>query len=439
MNNQTIQSNSQLPRIPAPIDIWIGADWADQAHVLAVRTRSGAPRTCSLEQKPELLDQFFLGLRQEHPQSRIGVCIEQTRGALIYALMKYDFLVIYSINPRSLADFRRAFCGSGAKSDPSDAQLLCEMGFKHQERLRPLQVEDTGTRKLRLLVEARRGFVDRNTSVLNEFGAVLKCYYPLMMDLFEGNLNSQVACDFLRRWPHLAALKGAKPATLRAFFYDHNCRCEQRIQQRLEAIAKAVPLTEDEAIVEPLQLQALALAELLCVLGKEIKKYDERIQSAFNKHSEAWLFRDLPGAGPVIAPRLAALFGTQRANWPSALDLLCRTGVAPVQKQSGNQCLVQFRWARPKFLHQTMVEFAKCSLRFCGWAKLLYEDQLGKGKSRFSAMRMVAFKWIRILWHCWTQRVAYDERTYVLGLQRRNVKLYQSLYGNPAGELVKNP
>src|SRR5438477_10875437 len=67
MNNHTIQSNSLLPLVPAPIDIWIGADWADQAHVLAICTRSGATRTCSLEQKPELLDQFFLGLRQEHP------------------------------------------------------------------------------------------------------------------------------------------------------------------------------------------------------------------------------------------------------------------------------------------------------------------------------------------------------------------------------------
>src|SRR5438132_368058 len=284
MNNQTIQSNSQLPPVPAPIDIWMGADWAGQAHVLAIRTSNGVTRTCSVEQKPELLDQFFLGLRQEHPQSRIGVCIEQTRGALIYALMKYDFLVIYSINPRSLADFRRAFYVSGAKSDPSDAQLLCEMGCKHQERLRPLQLEDACTRKLRLLVEARRSFVDRNTSVLNEFGAVLKCYYPLMIELFEGNLDSQVTCDFLSRWPNLTALKRAKPAALRAFFYAHNCRCEQRIEQRLEAIAKAVPLTEDQAIVEPLQLQSLALADLLCVLAREIKKYDERIHSVFNEH-----------------------------------------------------------------------------------------------------------------------------------------------------------
>ena len=435
MNRPTIQSNSQPT---APLDIWIGADWADQAHVLAIRTPTGI-RTCSVEHKPELLDQFFLELHQQHPHSRIGVCIEQTRGALIYALMKYDFLVLYCINPRSLADFRRAFCVSGAKSDPTDTQLLCEMGYKHQDRLRPMQLEDTATRTLRLLVEARRNFVDRNTSALNELTAVLKCYYPLMIELFGEHLSSQAACDFLRRWPNLAVLKRAKTTSLRAFFYDHNSRSHERIEERLKNIAKAVALTEDPAIVEPLQLQALGLAELICTLREQIKKCDEKIQAVFRGHSEAWLFRELPGAGPVLAPRLAALFGTQRGNWPSALDLLCRTGVAPVQKQSGKQRLVQFRWARPKFLHQTVVEFAKCSLRFCNWAKLLYEDQLAKGKSRFSAIRMVAFKWIRILWHCWTHRIAYDEPTYVRGLQRRGIKLYESLYPNLEPATGKNP
>src|ERR1043165_7559925 len=435
MNKPSLQSNSQAS---PSFDIWIGADWADQVHVLAIRTNTGT-RTCSLEHKPELLDRFFLDLHRQNPQSRMGVCIEQTRGALIYALMKYDFLVLYCINPRSLADFRRAFCVSGAKSDPSDAQLLCEMGCKHQDRLRPLQLEDSATRTLRLLVEGRRSFVDRNTSALNELGAVLKCYYPLMMDLFEGRLNSHAACEFLRRWPNLAAVKKVKATTLRAFFYQHNCRSEQRIRQRLESIARAVALTEDCAIVQPLQLQAMGLAELLNALRQQIKNYDEHIQTIFQEHSEAGFFAALPGAGPVLAPRLAALFGTQRANWPSALDLLCRTGVAPVQKQSGKQCLVQFRWARPKFLHQTVVEFAKCSLRFCSWAKLLYADQLTKGKTRFSAIRMVAFKWIRILWRCWTQRVAYDEATYLRGLQRRGVKLYEALYPDLATATLKNP
>ena len=62
-----------------------------------------------MDQKPEKLDEFFLGLRAQHPQGRIAVGIEQSRGPVLYALMKYDFLALYPVNPRTLADYRRAF------------------------------------------------------------------------------------------------------------------------------------------------------------------------------------------------------------------------------------------------------------------------------------------------------------------------------------------
>ena len=83
--------------------------------------------------------------------------LEQSRGALLYALLKYSFLRLYPVNPRCLADFRRAMVASGAKGDPSDADLLCELGCKHGERLRELELEDEATRQLVLLNEHRRG------------------------------------------------------------------------------------------------------------------------------------------------------------------------------------------------------------------------------------------------------------------------------------------
>ena len=136
----------------------------------------------------------------------------------------------------------------------------------------------------------------------------------------------------------------------------------------------------------------------------------------------------MPGAGRVLAPRLAAIFGTRRENWGSAEDLQRRTGVAPVRKQSGQMEQVFFRRARPKFVHQTMVEFAKCSTQFCAWARLFYEDQLKKGKSKFAAIRALAFKWLRILYRCWKDRMVYDEAKYLSSLQAKGVKLYESLY-----------
>ena len=432
MTNDSIQTNSSAatePTTPAPIVCWVGLDWADQKHCLVVRTSpTGPPKTNHVDQKPEKLDEFFLGLRTQHPQGRIAVAIEQSRGPVLYALMKYDFLVLYPINPRTLADYRRAFKLSGAKDDPLDADLLCELVCQHADRLRPLAVEDLATRKLRLLTEARRDFVGERTALSNRLGATLKCYYPLALELVGEDLSSLMAMALLRRWPNLAKLQAAKPATLRAFFYAHNSRSEDKIVARLEAIKKARPLTEDPALVEPLQLQMQRLGAHLCTVQQTIDQYDEKIRQVFATHTQAWLFAPLPGAGPVLAPRLAAAFGTIQANFQEALDLLCFSGVAPVRRQSGNQATVHFRYARPIFLHQSIVEFAKCSIGKCDWARLLYEHELKNGKSKWMAIRKLAFKWIRILWRCWQARQPYDEVKYLRSLQRDHVELYCSLY-----------
>ena len=413
----------------APIVAWIGLDWADQKHHLSVRTLDGAPpKAYQVEHKPQALDQWLLQLRQQHPQGRLAVCLEQSRGPVLYALMKYDFLVIYPVHPRCLADFRRAFCVSGAKADPSDADLLSEMGLKHHERLRAFQPDDPATRQRRFLTEARRGFVDQRTAHVNQLLATLKCYYPVAVELVGQNLEGPMGLEFLRRWPNLTQLQKAKPGTLRAFFYAHNSRSEEKIDQRLATVKTAVPLSEDPAIVQSLQLQALGLARQLTALQKTLAEYDQQIREVFATHGEKSLFASLPGAGEVLAPRLAAAFGTLRGNLGAALDWLCYSGVAPVQRQSGQQKTVHFRFARPKFLHQSLVEFAKCSLGQCEWARLCYEDQLQKGKGKYAAIRVLAFKWVRLLWRCWQDRVNYDEVKYLRSLQKHGVKLYESLY-----------
>jgi transposase len=427
MNSQPTQTDSVAP--PPPIVCWLGLDWADQKHCISVRTTPRGPSQRSfVEQKPEVLDEFFLGLRAQHPQGRIAVAIEQSHGPALYALLKYDFLVIYPVNPRSLADYRRAFNVSGAKDDPRDADLLSEMVSLHADRLRALELEEPVTRQLRLLTEHRRDFVGDRTQISNQLTAALKCYYPLALDIVGESLTEKMGLEFLGRWPNLAALQKAKPAVLRTFFQKHNSRSEEKIAARLAAIAKAKPLTDDPALVQPLEFQAVRLVAQLRTLAQTIASYDERIKIMFAQHSEARLFEGLPGAGPALAPRGPAAFGTKRANFPSPTDLLCFSGVAPVQKQSGNQKVIHFRYARPLFLHQTMVEFAKCSIGQCEWAKLLYQKERKEGKGRWAAIRIIAFKWMRILWRCWQDREPYDEVRYLRGLQQHGVALYAPLY-----------
>jgi transposase len=279
-----------------------------------------------------------------------------------------------------------------------------------------------------LLTEDRRTFVQDGTLLSNRLGQTLKCYYPVALEVIGEKLTTPMALEFLRRWPNLAQLQAAKPGTLRGFFYEQNSRSEDRIKERLAAIAQARPLTEDPALLEPLQQRMQGLVGQLRGLAKTLEHYDAEIRTVFKSLPLAHLFADLPGAGPALAPRLAAAFGTIHGNFPSVEDLLSFSGVAPVLVQSGATQRVHFRYARPIFLHQSFVEFAKCSIPKCEWARLLYEHELKQGKKKWVAIRKVAFKWIRILWRCWRDGKAYDETTYLRSLQRHGVTLYQSLY-----------
>src|SRR5438045_2795404 len=73
--------------------------------------------------------------------------------------------------------------------------------------------------------------------------------------------------------------------------------------------------------------------------------------------------------------------------WLKALGqrFAIRSGVAPRRVQSGNTCRVSRRLAKPQFLHQTWIEFAKCSVLQCHWARDFVETNKGEGKSLASS------------------------------------------------------
>ena len=73
---------------------------------------------------------------------------------------------------------------------------------------------------------------------------------------------------------------------------------------------------------------------------------------------------------------------------------------------------------------QTFHQYANISIRYSVWAKALYEHLRAKGKGRHAAIRVVAFKWIRIMFRCWQERTPYDEIAYIKTLQKRGSYLF---------------
>src|ERR1700758_4004100 len=103
---------------------YVAIDWADRKHYWQLADAEG--KQCQrgdLLHKPEEIDTWVAGLLTRFPDGSLAVCLEQSRGALIYQLAKYGRLVLYPVHPTMMNKFRQAFFPSGAKGDPGDADL----------------------------------------------------------------------------------------------------------------------------------------------------------------------------------------------------------------------------------------------------------------------------------------------------------------------------
>lgn len=400
---------------------YIGLDWGDQKHAFALSTQAQKQpeETGTLVNAPEALHHWLEQLAERFAGQPVALALETSRGPLIHLFTAYPWLTLFPIHPATSARYRSAFTPSGAKDDQPDALLLLELVRDHRPKLRSLQPADPTTRQLAALVELRRDLVDRRTQVVLQLNSLLKSYFPQALELLGHDLTSGLALAFLRRWPDPLALKLARPSSLEKLYFRNAVRSETVIAKRLALLPGLRPLTTDESVLMPARWHLAALLEQLQGFTKHIELIEKQIQILFKAHPEAHLFRDLPGAGKALQPRLLVAFGEDRSIYPDPSSLQKYSGLAPVIEKSGRQCWVHWRWQAPRFLRQTFIEWAGQTVIYSTWAGEYYRAMKAKGKGHHVILRALAFKWVRVLWKCWQTRTPYDEARYLNQLLRR--------------------
>jgi hypothetical protein len=194
----------------------IGIDWASHQHALCLYDCATSKREFStLEQAPEAIAHWVQSLQERFAGKQIALCLEQSRGPLIYALLEYPCFVLYPVNPATSARYRQAFKTSRAKDDPSDAQICLELLLHHREKLMPWVAQDENTRALVHLLQSRRSAVDLRTLLANMLRDTLKSYYPQALELAGQDLFAPLGCQFLLRWPSLQELQKARKESVR--------------------------------------------------------------------------------------------------------------------------------------------------------------------------------------------------------------------------------
>jgi len=420
---------------PHPYDVVIGLDRSDRkADLHQIDTHSGQALRQTINTSPEALHDWLADLRQQYPRARVAICLEQPAASLILFLETYAWITLYAINPITLQKFREAFVTSRAKDDGKDARYLAELLFTHHDKLKAWQPDDAQTRLLQQLVSHRRAVVDERTGLTNRLQALLKQYFPQALDLGGEDLWRPLATAFLLKWPTLQSLQKAQPATVQRFYYLHGSRSQTLIARRLELIADAVALTDEMAVLHSHTLRVHLICRQLQDIQRTLGQFEQRLAQEFRDHPDHHIFASLPGAGPVLAPRLLASMGSERERYTSSANLSNFSGIAPVTKQSGGKCHVHRRYRCPVFLKQTFHEYAKESILHCRWAAAHYWQQRKKGSGHNAAVRSLAYKWQRIIWKCWQTHTPYRDEIYEASLRKSGSPLLPLLDQIPLGK-----
>lgn len=413
-----MESNALAENASVAVAAWIGLDWASKQHQWYLRQADGVIVEGKVANEPEAILGWLEELTRLLPEGCIRVLLERKTGALVHWLAGHPRVEIYVVHPLSLKDYRRARRPSGAKDDPHDAMLLEEFLRLHSNAVELVEPGKGDYAALDKLVRARRRMVNERTRAGNRLRDELAMAFPQALGWWK-DLTTPAAARLLARWPTLDAMRKASAAVKRFLRTEMHWNEEQNAAWATEFKQASGP-NLGKVLLRAAELQVQALARQLVCVGESIALYDKEIAALAKQQADYAIFDSLDGAGPALVPRLMVLFGEDREAWGAAYNLQCLSGVAPITEASGRSQRVRRRVACPKFLRQTMVEFARCSVRKSTWAREYFEQRKARGMGKPAIYRALAYKWLRIIFRCWKDRVKYEEARYLISRAKRS-------------------
>lgn len=413
---------TSVEAIPS-LDLLVSLDRSDRTAAVALLdlTSGRFLDEAVIELAPEALDQWWRELAVAHPRARIAVAFEQPAPNLLAFFTRRRPVAIYAINPSATWAYRQSLTVSRARNDQSDAVHQALFVKNHLEQLTPWTPPPATVTQIERLTLSRRKQVDARVGLTNQLQAALKRYFPQALTLLHEDIWRPMNLEFLRRWPSAQKLQRVPLSRLRAFYHKHGSRSEIRWKERTALINRLVPLAEAGLSDE---LEVAALVDQIEVLNQSILRHDQAITAMFAQAGEvAQRVAALPGAGPILAPRLYVALARHAPNCSDAESLSAAVGVAPVTDQSGKMRKVYRRLRCDNHTRQTFIEWAKESWKHSKWAESFVRQRQARGQPFFAIIRALACKWIRILWKCWHDGTSYDEFRYIECLRTRGSPL----------------
>lgn len=380
-----------------------GVDWASETHVGCVVGDDGA-----------VIDRFDIahdasGLKQMVRRFRAAgvqdVAIERGDGPIVEVLLDAE-LSVFVVPSRQIKSLRTRYGSAGNKDDRLDAYVLADTLRTDGHRWRALREDSDDTRALRALCRARKDLVETRVQVLNQLRSNLELAVPGSVGLFT-RPDSKITLAFLKRFPTADKVAWLSPRRLQVWLASVGYTGGIAAETLFERLAQAAPgLTGAEGAARG--RITLGLVRMVEVLNGEVEQIEQQISQLFSAHLDQHIFVSLPRSGMVRAASLLAEIGDCRERFPSDDALAALAGASPSTRQSGKREQIVFRWSCNKKLRAAVMDFANGSRMADPWAEDVYRRAIARGCRHPHAIRILARAWIRIIWRCWQNGVAFD-------------------------------
>jgi transposase len=391
------------------VNQFAGIDWGGYHHQLCIVDEQGKrvfERRVAHDR--EGLEQLRSAL------SRHGACapiaVERAEGLLVESLLSWDHS-IYAVSPRISARARERYRVASSKDDTFDAFVLADTLRHERDHWRPLSRPSEELSELRALTRDRRRLVELQRTVESQLRATLETYHPAVARLFSA-VDRDITIAFLRDYPSPEEASRVGEDRMRRFLARHSYRGRVPAEVLVERLRDQLLATSPGTTAARRRF-ALAQADQLELLNRQLRDFDRAVGETFQRHPDAPLLLSFPGIATVLGASVLAELGEDRARYPQPSVLLAEAGLAPVTRSSGRMRQVRFRYAANRVLRDACNWWAFTSIRLSSWARNAYDTARARGHHHHRALRGLAARWMRILWRCWQDRSPYDPERHL--------------------------
>lgn len=335
------------------------------------------------------------------------VALESGHTLLVDFLLDHGYQV-FVIPGKAVDRYRDRHRQSRSVSDGSDGIVLANALRTDLHLYKAWEADTPLTRHICSQVKLLLDLKQSVTRYTNRLRTLLWRYYPVAAGLFSG-LDTYISLAFIHSYPTPQAAKALSQADFTAFCRENKYRRSDLITRRCAQLLNAQTYATRE-VAAAYAGQAQALTRVIRTLITERDAAQKELTRVFEQHPDAHIFASLPGAGKFLAPALLSKFRDCRARFPTPAVAQAIAGTCPVTIESGkNKRYVQFRRACDRDFRFTASQFARSSIKKCPWAAAYLASVLPRCGKPSHAYRLLANRWIPIIWRLWVDRVEYDE------------------------------